>query len=103
MAGKFNSARDEFLHQLTLDGTDRSGGHVEAPTGFYTLVSIRPGDVQTLRAEHPDIDAATIGEGQFLVTEDSDGFVTVNEYPDEDSAIAAFEALEAKYSDWDDE
>lgn len=107
MPGKFDSTHDELIYQLSLDGVDRAGGHVEAPEGHFALVSIANDELDTVRAQLADLDLlspdATLRSGHFLVREDNNGFVSVTEYPSRAAADEAFDALENAYAAWDQE
>jgi hypothetical protein len=100
MAGKFSSDRDEFLYSLTLDGTERTSGDVQAPTGFYSIIIVAETDVAALHDAHPYAGDAAITAGNYLLVEDGDGFVTVTDYPTAADAESAFEDLENRYAAW---
>lgn len=102
---KFNSARDELLYAMTLDGwANESDGNVEAPTGFFARISNDPQDVPSIRDAFPNETKGMANStmvGHFLMKENSQGFVYVTTYPDSVSLIRDFRALEAEFSEWD--
>jgi len=100
MTGKFDSARDEFLHQLSLNGTEPSSGHVEAPTGAYSLLIITEDELPALRDEFDTTEESAITPGNFLLVEDGNGFITVTEHLTRAAAEAAYSQLEDRYSEW---
>jgi hypothetical protein len=68
----------EYLHQLSLDsGWDESSGNVDAPTGWFARF------------------------GRRMLFEDSQGFVESGRWPTEREATEVFEALNARYSEWE--
>lgn len=89
--GKFDSARDEALYELSLEGAVPSSGDVEAPTGAFTLLVIVRDDVATL---------GNIPAGNFILTENNDGFVGVAEYDSEAEATAAYNKLDEAFGAW---
>ncbi len=80
MPGKFDSELSETLYLLTLDGTCESFGDVEAPCGHVSIVL----DYCAADGEPTDFAA----DGDYLVIEDSFGFVSI-EGPFDEVAIDA--------------
>lgn len=78
--GKFNSLDDRLLYDL---GDSMWSGISEAPTGAFTIVH----------------DNGT----HAVVIEDNSGFVTVNHFDTEEAAESAYEKLEKRYLDWEQE
>lgn len=119
MPGKYegdNEARDEALHRLCQDvWANQSDGDVQAPTGFFYVVTNTVRDLPELQdvlgntwsdALLDDTGTNTL-IGAFLVTEDTQGFVHVTRYPDqypdrtgEDRALVAFQAKQRAYTEW---
>jgi len=114
--GKYSSARDSILHFLcTSEWSNDSFGDVEAPTGYVWKISNDPADVHIPNTEitsvleewfianpevtdSPELRAELVGH--FLVTEDSQGFIGVTEYPTANLLAVAYESLEGIFSEW---
>lgn len=107
--GKFRSARDEVLYQISLEGwANESNGDVESPTGYFSRITITPEELREVTEAFSD----TIEElgfkltgslvGFFLLTEDGQGFVEVDEFPDETALTQAYREREAEYLEWAD-
>ena len=113
MPGKYDTARDEMLHYLCTSGwANESDGDVQAPTGCFWRISVTERELDEVvgvfdRGIVPDaLDLSTL-VGDFVVTEDTQGFVTVTRYPDqepdrtgEDRARVAFQAKQRAFSAW---
>lgn len=99
MATKFDSARDEALYAMTLDGTCETTGTVD---GFGIWAAKIDVDKDFIWV-HDGL-TAPVPAGFYLVTEDALGFVRVREWPRE-VRDAEFEHLEQQYGEWlgDDE
>lgn len=103
--GKFDSDRDEILWTMTLEGwANESDGNVECPTGYFCLVTNEPAEIPEIAQAFSDVipedfDTAEL-VGNFIVTEDDRGFVSVIEYPGPDSARKAYDMMSAEYSRW---
>lgn len=113
-ATKYDSARDEVIALLAdeLEGfgrRDDTSGEVEAPTGWFALVTI-PDDVDLtadyLGGDYLEELTNTYGvrpadvAGVHIVTENSQGFVDVTSFDSEAEAREVFDALCAEYSEW---
>lgn len=105
--GKFNSARDEVLYQLTLDGTAETIGDVNA----WGQIHLGLGEVTRaeLSAEYSGLLAgagASLGDfpdGQYwIVTEDSNGFVSTASFSSESGYRAELEAAAARWAAFED-
>jgi hypothetical protein len=104
--GKYNSARDELLHRMTAEmWGNQSSGDVAAPTGAFSLITISDTEKAECAAAFAD-DLTELSvpmpTGAFLVREDSQGFVTVDEHPTETAATVAYRELERTYAAWAD-
>jgi hypothetical protein len=115
--GKYSSARDSILHYLCLAGwANESFGNVESPTGYVWRITNDPADVSqdntefqsvldTWLTDSPEVtDSPALRDelvGNFLVTEDSNGFIGVTRYLSEHLLIQAFDSLASIYSEWD--
>lgn len=83
---KFDSEIAEHLYGLSLESFyDGVTGDV-AWTGHYTKFLQDPED--------------EVSPGAYILREDSDGFVTVNEYADNETLDAAWSELEREYEVW---
>jgi hypothetical protein len=118
-ATKYDSARDEVI-ALLADETegygmrDDTSGDVDAPTGWFALVTI-PADVDLASSDDYPVGydvaelAATYGVtaadviGSHIVTHDSQGFVSVETFETEEAAREEFNCLAAQFAEWDDE
>lgn len=116
--GKYSSDRDNILHFLcSSDWANQSFGDVEAPTGYIYRISNEAADVQLSNTEitsliEDQLQAYDIDDteefraslvGHFLVAEDSNGFVSVTEYPTEELLLQAYSSLEDIYGQWADQ
>lgn len=84
--GKFEDNVQEYLYQLSLDGGGQEAGDQASSKGHATLLVLSPEDRQELGEAGHGYEAAAF----VIVREDSQGFVTVETYQDEESAQAAF-------------
>jgi len=114
--GKFTSARDDILHFLcATEWSNGSFGDVEAPTGYVWRISNDPADVHIPNTEitsvleewftdNPEVtDSPALRAelvGHFLVTEDSQGFVSVLQCPSKTSLVSEYVYLENRYNEW---
>lgn len=116
---KFDSTRDDLFWYMTLEGwaTDTDGS-VEFGRWFGKLsnttedVSVNNGEFNSLVAQwapqdSPDAEASYHSEefraslvGHFLVSEDSKGFVTVNQFKTELERDAQYNQWSGEYADW---
>lgn len=109
MAGSFDSARDELLHAMSLEGwANASSGDVECPTGFFARISNDSREIPEIRDAFPTESAGISNadiRGHFLCVENSQGFWYVTRYDNARALVQAYNALEAEYSEWlgDDE
>lgn len=92
MSGKYASPRDEALHLLcTLEWANESTGNVEAPTGYVWRITITEAELSeitgVLEGEpvEPGVDPASL-VGAWLITEDSQGFVTATDWSTDEPA-----------------
>ena len=117
-----NEARDEALHLLCgWEWGNQSGGNVEAPTGYFWLITITereiPEIVDVFRSctdEHQILDTLLDPEllrslvGTFVLQEDSNGFVHVRQMTQhadpqktpEARGLVLFRTLEQEYDTW---
>jgi hypothetical protein len=117
--GKYDSDRDNILHFMcTSDWANESFGDVEAPTGYVWRISNTRNDVfgcfdqgnsefdslieDQLAAygieDSPEFRSSLVGN--FLVYEDSSGFVSVLKVPSESALIVQFNATQEVYEAW---
>lgn len=115
--GKYSSARDSILHYLCTSGWGNdSFGDVEAPTGYVWRISNNPADVHIPNTEvtslleewfeqnnevtdSPELRKELVGH--FLVTENSQGFVSVQQFPSEWALKLVYMSLERDFFKWD--
>lgn len=114
--GKFSSARDSILHYMSDGWGNDSSGSVDAPTGYFVRISndweeVKPenGEFSSMLEEwfeqNPEVtDSPELRRelvGHFLVREDSNGFVTITEYPTKGALQSDFDKLDSDWVDWD--
>jgi hypothetical protein len=101
---KFDSARDELLYVMSLEGwANASSGNVECPTGFFARISNDAREIPEIRQAFPDESAGISNadiRGHFLCIEDSLGFWHVTRYETARALELAYSALEAEYIEW---
>ena len=105
---KYDSVRDEILDAMTKAGwSNASSGDVESPTGWFARITIDSADIASVRDTFEgEFSHLVISShwndviGHFLVREDSQGFVTVTQYPTEAELISAYDELDNAYGDW---
>lgn len=107
---KFDSPRDEVLFTIGFDSmwNDDHMGNTDSPTGYFAKLDLNRDDALAILADSQikDLEVLpTVDEliGQFLITEDSSGFVYVTEYEDIPALRDAYDELEADYNEWDSE
>jgi hypothetical protein len=113
--GKYDSDRDNILHFMCEAGwANESFGDVEAPTGYVWRITNAPADVQQSNTEitsliedqlaaygiedSPEFRSSLVGN--FLVYEDSSGFVSVLKAPSEHALVVQFNATRERYEAW---
>lgn len=108
---KYDSPRDEVLHQLATSGTwGQDSGDVQAPTGWFAEIDLDTSDFAALRIEFPqlledsglgltDADMAPL-TGFFIVQEHHDGRVDVTAYGTSAELLSAYRALDVDYIHW---
>jgi hypothetical protein len=80
----------ELLHQVTLDGWGNdSVGDVDQDGFYASLLIVEPAE----QSELTDAFDQTIPVGNWIVTEDQQGFVTLDQYPTPQAARQAFTDL----------
>ena len=118
--GKFGSARNAVLYALCCAmWSNDSTGSVEAPTGYVWRISNTVEDTKRANLEFSSVLEAVLSEdlagygiedtdalraditGNFLVVEDSNGFISVHSFDTEAQVIEAFNAADAAYSAWE--
>jgi len=101
---KFDSARDELFYVMTLEGwANESSGSVECPTGFFARISNSQAEIAEIRQAFTEESRAVSDNeiiGHFLCTENDQGFWYVEEFDTESELLAAYNRLDATYSDW---
>jgi hypothetical protein len=101
---KFDSARDELLYVMTLEGwANESSGESDAPMGFFARISNSPNEIAEIRDAFPREtvvldDAEMIGH--FLCQENSQGFWYVESFDSEYELKRAYRHLDRLYSEW---
>lgn len=116
---KFDRARDSILHFLCVsEWSNGSFGDVEAPTGYVWRISngweeVKPEaldftsvledwfDANKEVTDSPALRKELVGH--FLVTEDSNGFVTVEKFPSKVSLVSEYVYLENRFNTWNNE
>jgi hypothetical protein len=100
--GKFDSDRDAVLHLMSLQlWANESDGDVESAQGYFSRISNRPEDIAEIRAafedDVPEGFAWSRLVGKFLMVEDSQGFVTVQEFVTDSALERNYEYLRNAY------
>ena len=67
------------VYAVTLDGGCPEGGNVEAPLGWFALVD------------------------NYVVRQDNEGFIDLEEFDSDGAARERFEQLEAWHNEWEDQ
>jgi hypothetical protein len=113
-ATKYDSARDEVIALLAdeIEGygqRDDTSGDVDAPTGWFALVVIPDGIHFTpalddfYSADHIATEYGVTPEevaGVHIVSHNSQGFVSVETYADEQTARRDFDCAAHRYNVW---
>lgn len=99
--GKFDTLRDEYLYEIWMDGADETSGDVDAPTGCFALIIITADDIPNLRASYGRPVEGIIGN--FIMRNNSQGFVWAESYETEAEARTWFEELDGIYGEWLDD
>lgn len=105
--GKFDSARDEVLWQIGLEGWgNESGGASDSPTGSFIRVCIAENELAEIVDAFTDVlHSAELDDpaqlvGNWILAEVEMGFVRAVQAATEELAIAAFKELETVYENW---
>lgn len=117
--GKYSSARESILHFLCVsEWSNGSFGDVEAPTGYVWRISnnweeVKPSNgeftsllEEWLEANQEVTDSPELRRelvGHFLVTEDSNGSISVLECPSKVSLVSEYVYLENSFNNWSNE
>jgi hypothetical protein len=113
---KYDSARDEVIALLADEAEgygerDDTSGNVNAPGGWFALVTIPAGIVWSPAADFTgsaDDVASEYGVtkedivGTHIVTHDSQGFVSVETFDSAKEAREAFDCRAARFAAWDE-
>lgn len=102
---------DRLFKAIVSGGWDTmSGGDVEAPTGFFTLICNEYDECQEMWEAFGNEDNLTESQlkwlwsgilaGYYVTTENSDGIIQVWAYDSLDDARSAFEGMETQFSNW---
>jgi hypothetical protein len=106
--GKFNSARDSVLYDMSLQGwANESSGDVASNTGYFSRISnTAPELAEVERAFEEELqrEGLNVGalEGHYLLVEDDQGFVHVAKFDSEAEVKEEYDALDEAYGDWMD-
>lgn len=117
MIGKFDSYRDSALHYLcSADWGNESFGDVNTYGVYLWRISNTEEDVSTLNEEFNSVMADWFVDnreretteqevrdslvGHFLVSENSQGLVTVKEFPTEGALIGMFNAMHRHFNEF---
>ena len=108
MSKKFSSKRDELLWIMSVEGwANESSGNTESPSNWFARFNIYQNELSEIRSA---FDAEGFKEvtdsdlvGNFLVVEDSQGFVYVTKYDTQIQCREAFLELDREYGRWLDE
>jgi hypothetical protein len=111
--GKFDSCRDEALWTISVDyDADETTGEVDYE-GYYGLIVLERDEDWTLDLdpsqprEEGQLDtdglSVTVPAGSYIVTENSQGFVSVYTYDSEKLAREDFKRADDAYSAWLDQ
>lgn len=104
---RFASIRDEVLYRLSTSEWDcASSGSTDSPSGWFAKISNSThelGDLQDALGE--SFESLGIADpvelvGHFLLLEDYQGFVTVNQFANEDQLSGVYDVLEEIYVAW---
>lgn len=113
--GKYPSDRDCILHYMcTSEWSNGSFGDVESPTGYVWRITNTYADVHIPNTEVTSLiedelktydieDSEDFREslvGSFLLTEDSNGFVSVQQFDSERALVERFTELQREYDAW---
>lgn len=95
MPGRYEHNRDlqlaELLHQVTLEGWgNESAGDVDQDGFHASLLIVEPAE----QSEVTDAFDQPIPAGNWVLTQDEQGFVTLNQHPTPDAARQAFTRLQ---------
>jgi hypothetical protein len=117
--GKYSSARDSILHFMCIsDWANDSNGNSEAPTGYFWKISNTTSEVNKQNTEtnslldewfqqNPEVrDSVALRQelvGNFIVNEDSNGFIYVMTVETQKTLNEIYENLETKFYEWDDQ
>lgn len=120
--GKYSTDQENILHYLcTSEWSNDSFGDVEAPTGYVWRITNRATDIfGTVGRVNPELDSLIEDQlkaysivctdeflsslvGHFLVTEDSNGFVSVLKFPTEQDLLSVFSTLQDEFYAWDEQ
>lgn len=104
---KFDSARDEYLYTMWLDGwAEASDGESEAPTGFFCMMSNTEKELPEIHdafgwlyptKDLPDSNALI---GNFLIVTDDHGMVWVLSYESRAELEKAYNDSVDNYCEW---
>lgn len=108
MPGKYDSPRDELLHRIVLDGrADDTVGDVQTWGQIYDGLSGLPR--QSIQDDFGDVldelglSAEAFPDGaSWIVCENSDGLISVDEFATEADYQEAINALENDYAEFED-
>jgi hypothetical protein len=105
--GKYNSARDEALHIMAVQGwANDSAGDVESTTGFFSKISIDDAELPEITEafEQELIEAGVTDTrtliGHFMVLEDNYGNVNVDTYTEQWKLDQDFESYKNEWIIW---
>lgn len=111
--GKFDSARDSALYDMSSDALYDGSGNAEAPTGWFTPITVTADELRdwvtsAYAWETPGFrDMVESREtfdtliGNFMVSGDERGAVYVETFDTANALTAEFESRDAAYSRWE--
>ena len=107
-ATKHTSARDEILYRMAVaNWANDSDGDVASPAGYFWRISVAPEELKEIsEAFAEDLEELAVAPrdliGHYLLKEDDQGFVAVEEFTDADYLGAGFTDQQRFFAEWAD-
>ena len=102
--GKFDSPRDEVLHEMSLEGwSNCSDGNTDAHTGYFSAITITEAELAEItQAFETEIGYAGLVDpselvGHWLLIDDQNGYVHVRDYETHERLMYDFKRLQEQY------